>query len=79
MGGEESLGGSLAARLSGGVTERLPSRLTKGAIAKALWEAGHAAGDLRRGVTTEAAKTVAFSGHRTRKFVERAEAQLGLA
>jgi len=60
------------------VDEYLPEELTKGSIVKALWEAREGVGNARKGATSEAVRTVAVTGHRTKKTIKRVESQLGV-
>jgi len=75
---EISLADLLGGKLFVQVDERLPEELTKRSIASALWDIRETVGDVRRGATSEAVRTVAFTGHRTKKVIGRAEAQLGV-
>lgn len=75
--GEGFVAGILATRLRDHASERLPDQLTKRSIATALWDARDAIGGMRGGILA-AVKAVIFSGHRTKKFIKRAEVQLGV-
>jgi hypothetical protein len=66
----------LTRRLASHASERLPERLTTRSAVKALWDARDALGDARKG--GGAIRTVAFTGHRTKKVIKKAEDQLGL-
>jgi hypothetical protein len=74
--GEPPVAGSLASRLREQATAQMPETLTKRSITKALWDARSAIGDARKGATTDAVRTVAFTGHRTKKLIKQVEAQL---
>lgn len=78
MAGEPPVARLLATKLCGRTGEQLPEMLTKRSVTKALWDVRHAVGDTRKGVTTDAVRTVAFTGHRTKKVTKRVEAQLGV-
>jgi hypothetical protein len=60
------------------LSERLPETLTKRAAIKALWDVRGTVGDARKGATSGAVRTVVFTGHRTKKVIAAAEAQLGV-
>lgn len=76
--GEPPVANILAAKLRGRAVEQLPEKLTKRSVTKALWDVRSAIGDARRDATTGAVRTVAFTGHRTKKVIRKAEAQLGV-
>lgn len=78
MAGEPPVAGILAGRLREQATAQMPETLTRRSITKALWDARSAIGDARKGATTDAVKTVAFTGHRTKKLIKQIEAQLEL-
>jgi hypothetical protein len=75
--GEPPVAKLLAADLGERLGERLPERLTKRSLTKALWDARAAVGDVRRGATGSAVRSVMFTGHRTKKVIKKAEGQLG--
>jgi len=56
----------------------LPEEVTKRSIAQAMWEVREGVGSVRKGATSEAVRTVAFTGHRTKQTIKRMEAQLGV-
>jgi hypothetical protein len=72
--GDPPLSRLLGTRLWERAEERLPERLTKGSLTKALWNVRGAATDARKDVV----KTALFTGHRTKKVIREAEAQLGV-
>jgi hypothetical protein len=81
--GEPSVAEILEAKLleRSGIT--LPKKLTKLAVAKALWEFHQS--DVRSTVTGakraasgQPIRSVAFTGHRTKKVIKKAEMQLGV-
>lgn len=76
--GEPPVANILATKLRGRAVEQLPERLTKRSVTKALWNVRSAIGDARKDATTGAVRTVAFTGHRTKKVIKKAEAQLGV-
>lgn len=76
--GEPPVANILAAKLRGRAVEQLPERLTKRSATKALWNVRSTIGDARKDATTGAVRTVAFTGHRTKKVIKKAEAQLGV-
>jgi hypothetical protein len=76
MAGEPPVAEILASRLREQAAGQLPDTLTKRSITKALWDVRGAIGDARKGTTTDAVKTVAFTGHRTKKLIKQVEAQL---
>jgi hypothetical protein len=76
--GNPPISSLLGDRLFLEVDEYLPEELTKRSIAKALWEVREGVGGVRKGATTEAVRTVAFTGHRTKKTIKRLEVQLGV-
>jgi hypothetical protein len=68
----------LAGKLRERAGEQLPDKLTKRSVTKALWDVRGRLGDARKGATTGAVRTVVFTGHRTKKVIKKAEAQLGV-
>jgi hypothetical protein len=76
--GNPPIANLLAQRLSDGLDRRLPEELTKGSIVKALWDVRADFDSARKGTTGGAVRTVAFSGHRTKKVIGRVEMQLGV-
>jgi hypothetical protein len=59
--------------------EKLPEELTTRSTIKALWDVRGALGDAREKATGGAFSSVAFTGRRTKKVIQRAEVQLGIA
>lgn len=78
MRGDPPLATLLGDRLFERVDEHLPERLTKRSITKALWDVRGTLADARKGATSGAVRTVAFTGHRTKKVIKRTEIQLGV-
>lgn len=76
--GEPPVASILASKLQDRVGEQLPEKLTKRSVTKALWDVRGTLGDARKGSTTGAIRTVAFTGHRTKKVIKTAELQLGV-
>jgi hypothetical protein len=76
--GNPPIASLLGQRLTEGLDERLPEELTKRSIVKALWDVRADLDAARKGATGEAVRTVAFSGHRTKKVISRVEMQLGV-
>jgi hypothetical protein len=74
MRGEPPLAQALGVRLRDQAGEQLPDQLTKASLTKAFWEVRGAVGDARK----DAMGTVVFTGHRTKKVIEKAEIQLGV-
>lgn len=72
----------LASLLADGAASRLDGELTKLSIAKLLWELRQL--DVRGAIagkgkaSGQPVRSVAFTGHRTKKLIKRAEAQLGV-
>lgn len=79
MAGDPPVTRILAGRLRDQLNETMPDQLTKWSMTKALWDARGAVGDARKGATTRAVGTVVLTGHRTKKVIRNAEAQLGVA
>ncbi len=79
MAGKPPVASILAGELRERAAEQLPETLTKRSATKALWDVRATIGDARKGATTDAMRTVAFSGHRTKKVIKKAEAQLGVS
>lgn len=77
MAGEPPVATILAKKLYERAAEQLPEKPTKRSVTKALWDVRGAVGDARKSATTGAVRTVAFTGHRTKKLIKSAEAQLG--
>lgn len=77
--GNPPIAGLLGQRLSDDLGRRLPEELTKRSIVKALWDVRADFDAARKGAGGEAIRTVAFSGHRTKKVISRVEMQLGVA
>lgn len=69
----------LAPKLRERVEETLPGELTTWSVTKALWDVRGTVGDARKGATTQAVGAVVLTGHRTKKVIRQAEAQLGVA
>lgn len=88
MRGEPSITSLLEARLrESGLYERaaeiVPNELTKRSVAKMLWQVqdlglGEALDDGRKAAGGQPIRSVAFTGHRMKKFIKRAEAELGV-
>ncbi|HEV2857679.1 MAG TPA: hypothetical protein VGW80_04675 [Solirubrobacterales bacterium] len=74
MQGKPPLAEALGLRLRDQAGEQLPDQLTKASLAKAFWEVRATVGDARKA----AVGTVVFTGHRTKKVIEKAEIQLGV-
>jgi len=79
MAGNPPVANILAGMLQERAAEKLPETLTKRSATKALWDVRGTIGDARKGATTGAIRTVAFTGHRTKKVIKKAEAQLGVS
>jgi hypothetical protein len=76
--GEPPVANILAGKLRERAGEQLPDKLTKRSVTKALWDVRGQLGDARKGATTGVVRTVVFTGHRTKKVIKEAEAQLGV-
>ena len=76
--GSPPLASVLGDKLFVQVNRHLPDELTKRSVAKALWDVREGVGNVRRGATSEAVRTAAFTGHRTKQTIKRVEAQLGV-
>jgi hypothetical protein len=78
IGSEPALADLLGARLLEFAGERLPDELTTRSAINAVWDARGALQEAGKGTTSGAVRTVAFTGHRTKKLIKKAEAQLGV-
>jgi hypothetical protein len=79
MAGKPPVASIVAGKLRERAVGQLPETLTKRSATKALWDVRGTIGDTGRGATTGAIRTVAFTGHRTKKVIKKAEAQLGVS
>lgn len=77
--GKPPVANILAGKLRERAAEQLPETLTKRSATKALWDVRGTIGDTGKGATTGAIRSVAFTGHRTKKVIKKAEAQLGVS
>jgi hypothetical protein len=77
--GDPPLASLLASKLLELAGEQMPATLTKRSAIKALWDVRGLIGGVREGRSTGAVRTVLFTGHRTKKLIKKAEAQLGVA
>lgn len=83
MRGEPPVAEILGAKLLEHLGLELEAQPTKLAIAKALWEvqrfdSGDVA-DAKKAISGQPIRSVAFTGHRTKKVIKKAEAQLGVS
>ena len=71
----------LGMRFAEQASESMPDMTTKLGFVKGLWKARGLAGDLREKTigTSGSITGVVFTGKRVKGFIERAEAQLGVA
>jgi hypothetical protein len=78
MGGDPPVAALLREVLMERAGEKVPEELTTRSTIKALWDVRGVLGDARDKVTGGAFSSVAFTGRRTKKVIERAEEQLGM-
>lgn len=76
--GSRSLRSIIEERVGASIAERLPEEPTKRAAIKALWDARDLAGEIRKAASGESLGGVLFAGHRTKRLIKKAEAQLGV-
>lgn len=84
MRGEPPVAEILGVRLSEFLGLELEAQPTKLAIAKAIWEVQrldlvNVADDAKKMIGGQPIRSVAFTGHRTKKVIKKAEAQLGVS
>lgn len=68
----------LGRRLLEHLDQRLPDQPSRRSIVTALWDVRADLGAARKGVTGEAFRAAAFTGHRTKNVIGRVEVQLGV-
>jgi hypothetical protein len=84
MRGEPPVAEILGAKLFEYLNLELEAQPTKLAIAKAIWDVQrlnplNVADDAKKAVGGQPIRSVAFTGHRTKKVIKKAEAQLGVS